>query len=87
MWHIKNAVVFYYEAKIIIEMREKLLTRGGVYILRDLNRPKSDHRLFFFRICASMDKLLSFQEKNITNFFSIVQGSAREKKQTIMKLL
>ena len=33
--HIKNAVVFYYEAKIIIEMREKLLTRGGVYILRD----------------------------------------------------
>ena len=35
MWHIKNAVVFYYEAKIIIEMRENLLTRGGVYILRD----------------------------------------------------
>ena len=30
-----NAVVFYYEAKIIFEMREKLLTLGGVYILRD----------------------------------------------------
>ena len=26
---------FYYEAKIIIEMREKLLTRDGVYILRN----------------------------------------------------
>ena len=38
MWHIKNAVVFYYEAKIIIEMQEKLLTRGGVYILRDFQK-------------------------------------------------
>ena len=27
-----------------------------------------------------MDKLLSFQGKQITNFFSIVQGSANEKK-------
>ena len=35
---IKNAVVFYYEAKIIIEMREKSLTRGGVYILRDFQK-------------------------------------------------
>ena len=38
MWHIENADVFYYEAKIIIEMREKLLTRGGVYILRDFRK-------------------------------------------------
>ena len=33
--HIKNAVVFYYEAIKITEMREKLLTRGGVYILQN----------------------------------------------------
>ena len=38
MWHIKNAVVFYCEAKIIIGMREKLLTRGDVYILRDFQK-------------------------------------------------
>ena len=39
MWHVKNAVVFYYEAKIIIETREKLLTRrGGVYILHDFQK-------------------------------------------------
>ena len=38
MWYIKNAVVFHYEAKKIIEMREKLLTRGGVYILRDFQK-------------------------------------------------
>ena len=31
----KNAVVFYYEAKIIIEMQDKLLTHGGVYIVRN----------------------------------------------------
>ena len=37
MWHIKNAVVFYNEANII-EMREKLQTRGGVYILRDFQK-------------------------------------------------
>ena len=41
MWHIKNAVVFYYDAKIIIEMREKLLTRSGVNILRDFQK---DHK-------------------------------------------
>ena len=35
MWHIKNADIFYNEAKIITEMQEKLLTRGGVYILRN----------------------------------------------------
>ena len=31
----KNAVVFYYEAIKITEIREQLLTRGGVYILRN----------------------------------------------------
>ena len=36
--NIKNAVVFYYDAKIMIEMREKLLTRGSVYILRDFQK-------------------------------------------------
>ena len=52
MWPIKNVVVFYYETTIIIEMQEKLLARGGVYILRDFQkihkRLKSDPRLFFF---------------------------------------
>ena len=38
MWHIKNVVVIYYEAKTIIEMQDKLLTRGGVYILRDFQK-------------------------------------------------
>ena len=33
-----------------------------------------------------MDKLLSFQEKIITNFFSIVQGSAREKTQKLLSI-
>ena len=53
MWHIKNVVVFYYEAKIIIEMQEKLLTRN----------------YFFSRIYSSMDKLLSFQEEKYYKFF------------------
>ena len=34
-----------------------------------------------------MDKLLSFQEKKITNFFSIVQGSARECKGKDVKII
>ena len=36
--NVTYASVFYYEAKLIIEMREKLLTRGGVYILRDFQK-------------------------------------------------
>ena len=65
MWHIKNAVVFYYEAKIIIEMRKILLTRGGVYILRDFQKgQKVTPDYFFSRIYSSMDRLLSFQKKN-----------------------
>ena len=35
---MKNVVVFYYEAKIIIQMREKLLTRRSVYILRNFQK-------------------------------------------------
>ena len=38
MLHIKNAVVFYNEAKIINEIREQLLNHGGVYILRDFQK-------------------------------------------------
>ena len=38
MWHIKIAVVFYYEVEIVIEMQEQLLTRGGVYILYDFQK-------------------------------------------------
>ena len=41
---------------------------------------------FFSRIYSSMDKLLSFQEKKITNFFSIVQGSAREKTYKLLSI-
>ena len=68
MGHIKNAVVFYYQAKIIIEMREKLLTRGGVYILRDFQKGHQWTKnwppdYFFSRNYSLMDKLLSFQEK------------------------
>ena len=77
MWHIKNLVVFYYEAKIIIEMQEKLLT-----FCATKNWPAT---IFFSRIYSSMDKLLSFQKK-ITNFFSIVQGSAREKTQQLLSI-
>ena len=33
-----------------------------------------------------MYKLLSFQEKKIINFFSIVQGSAREKTHKILSI-
>ena len=78
-------LIFYYEAKMIIEMREKLLTRAAVAFTfcatfkRAINRPKTDPRLFFSRIYRSMDKLLSYQEKKITYFFSNVQGSARKK--------
>ena len=45
IWHIRNAVVFYYEEKIS-DMREQLLTRGAVYILR-IGRPKIDPSYFF----------------------------------------
>ena len=83
MWHIKIAVVFYYEAKIIIDMRKKLLTRGGVYILRDTQKGHKKTKnwprtIFSPQIYSSMDKLLSFQEKKITNFFSIVRGKRRK---------
>jgi len=33
-----------------------------------------------------MDKLLSFQGKKIINFFSIVQGSEREKTLTLLPI-
>ena len=33
-----------------------------------------------------MDKLLSFQGKKITNFFFIVQGSAREKTYKLLSI-
>ena len=46
MWPIKNEVVFYYEAKIIIEMWEKWLTRGGVYIFRDFQKLTPDYVFF-----------------------------------------
>ena len=51
-------------------------------ILRD---QKLTRDYFFSRIYSSMDKLLSFQKK-ITNFFSIVQGSAREKTQQLLSI-
>ena len=36
---MKNMVVFYYDAKIITEMRKKLLTRGGlINILQDFRK-------------------------------------------------
>ena len=77
MWHIKNAVVFSCKAKIIIEMREKLLTRGGVYILqkghkKTKNWPSIDY--LFSRNYSSIEKLLSFQEKKIINFFLLSKG-------------
>ena len=86
MWHIKNAVVFYYEANIIIEMREKLLTRGGVYILRYFQKghkyTKNWPPTIIFLKYSSMDKLLSFQETKITNFFSLLCKGVQGKRRT-----
>lgn len=52
MWHIKNAFIFYNEAKIITELRDKLLTCGG--IKKDQKFNQAD---FFSLINSSMDKL------------------------------
>ena len=38
MCDIKNAVVYYYEAKMIIEMQDKLLICSGFYILREFQK-------------------------------------------------
>ena len=51
---------------------------------RAINRPKSDH--FFSQIYLSIDKRLSFQGKKITNYFSIVQGSAGEKTYKLLSI-
>ena len=95
MWHIKNAVVFYYEAKIIIEMREKLLTRGGVYILRNFQKghkwaKKWPPIIFFLECIHQWTSFYHFRKKitnsSLTNFFSIVQWSAREKTYNLLSI-
>ena len=86
---IKNAVVFHYEAKIIIEMRKKNYwpARGGVYILRDFQGGHKKTKnwpatILFSRIYSSIDKLLSFQVKKKLLIFSLlckgVQGKRRK---------
>ena len=70
MWHIKNAVVFYYEAKIIIEMRKKLLTRGGVYFLRDFQKghkwtKKLPPTIFFLEIIHQWTSFYHFRKKRL----------------------
>ena len=55
---MKNAVVFYYEAKIVTEIQEKLLNRDGVYILRNFQRgigQKFTPFNFFLLIYSSID--------------------------------
>ena len=58
MCHITNVVVFYYEAKIIIEMLEKLLVSGCVCTTfkSAINRPKVTPNYFF-------SQSYSFQEE------------------------
>ena len=41
---------------------------------------------YFFLEFIHQDKLISFQETKITNFFSIVQGSAREKTYKLLSI-
>ena len=72
-------------------MWEKLLTRGSLYILLDFQKghklAKNGPPSIFFssQIYSSMDKFLSFQEKK-TNFFSVLQGSAREKTYKLLSI-
>ena len=84
MWHIKNAVVFYYEAKIIMEMREKLPTRGGVYILRTfqraINRPKTYPQLFYFSNLFINGQAFSISGK--IQIFSILCKGVQGKRHT-----
>ena len=58
---------FYYEAKIIIEMREKLLTRSSVYILRDFQKghklAKSWPSIFFLEFIHQWTSFYNFMKK------------------------
>ena len=54
--------------------------------LRAINRPKSDPRLFFFSDLFINGQAFIISGKKITNFFSIVQGSAREKTYKLLSI-
>ena len=64
--------------------------RGGVYILRDFQKshkwPKSDPRLFFLSNLFIDGQAFIILGKKNTDFFSIVQGSAREKTYKLLSI-
>ena len=74
----KNAVVFYYEAPIIIERRENDYQAAAFAFCatfkRGIHRPKFDLLQFFSLIYSSMDKFLSVQEnKNLLFLLSYTE--------------
>ena len=76
----KKCVVFYYEAIKITEMREKLLTRGGVYIFRNLGiiDPILTPNYFFSNLFLIVQSFDNFRKKKNTIFHSSMQGSERK---------
>ena len=86
MWYIKIVVVFYNEVKIIIAMRENLLTRGGiVYILHNFQKghrytKKVTQSFLCSNLLINGQALIISGKKKNSIFYSIVQGSARKMK-------
>ena len=81
----------YYEAKIIIEMREKLLTYGGVYILRYFQKGHKYTKnwpptIIFLKFIHQWTSFNHFRKQKLLIFFSVVQGSAREKTYTLLSI-
>ena len=76
MWHIKNVVVFYSEAKIIFDMWEKLLTRCDICTTfkRAINRPNTDPRLFFSPKLFINWQAFIISEKKILIFSLLCKG-------------
>ena len=73
----------FFTTKIIIEMQENYWHAVAFPFCetfkRAINRPKSDPRLFFFPELSHQCTSFYHFWKKITDFFSIVQGSASEK--------
>ena len=63
------------KVKIINEMPEKLLTRGGIFAI---NRPKIDPQLFFYSRIITGQAVIILGKKKNSLFWKGVQGKVHK---------
>ena len=89
---MKNMVVFYYDAKIITEMRKKLLTRGGLTFCetftRGINRQKLTSSYLFmngagcFRLLGAEPEL--YPQKKLASSSALLED--KNQKEIVLLL-